>query len=246
MRDATSSDGLHVILKVMDDDTDELAILKHLNEFKSVANHTIKLHGVVHTPITKVIALQWGVPLDEYICFHHPPESAALFPEQFLEGVAFLHEHRVAHLDLKPGNVVVDVDDLDHERKCPPRLFIIDFGVSMFVEDEQTTIVGYCGTQPWVAPEVGSPDGPDLAYSPILADRWACGQMVKYLEKAVAGGGAGSCGQVSLKDQLTSSDPGARPPVKEVLDSYRVSTKGGAKQIAKAEESDGTQKWAHI
>ncbi len=96
MRDATSSDGLHVVLKVIDD-TDELEILKHLNGLKSEANHTIELHGVIHTPIAKVIALQWKVPLDEYIRFHHPPESAALFPKQLLEGVAFLHEHRVAH-----------------------------------------------------------------------------------------------------------------------------------------------------
>jgi len=216
MRDATSSDGLHVVLKVIDD-TDELEILKHLNGLKSEANHTIGLHSVIHTPIAKVIALQWKVPLDEYIRFHHPPESAALFPKQLLEGVAFLHEHRVAHLDLKPGNLVVD--DLDRERKYPPRLFIIDFGLSMFVEDEQTTIEGFCGTQPWVAPEVGTPDGPDLAYSPILADRWACGQMVKYLEKVVAGG---SQIQETLKDRLTSSDPRARPSVKDVLDSIKV------------------------
>jgi serine/threonine protein kinase len=146
MRDVTSSDGVYAVLKVVDDDTDELAILKYLNDIKSAANHTIGLHGTVHNSIANVIALRWRIPLDEYFRFHHPPESAASFPEQFLDGVAFLHEYRVAHhLDLKPGNVVVG---------------------------EHTTIEGFCGTPPWVAPEVGARDGPDMRYS---ADRWACG-----------------------------------------------------------------------
>jgi serine/threonine protein kinase len=246
MRDATSSDGVHVVLKAIDDDTDELAILKHLNEIKSTANHTIELHGIVHNSIANVIALRWRIHLDEYFRFHHPPETAASFPEQFLDGVAFLHEYRVAHLDLKPGNVVVD--DLDRERKHPPRLVIIDFGLSVFVEDEHTTIEGFCGTPPWVAPEVGTRDGPDMTYSPILADRWACGRMVHYLGKLLAGGGDGSQGRIQemLKDRFTSADPRARPAVKEVLDTYRVSTKGGVKRIAKAEDSDGTLKRARV
>jgi serine/threonine protein kinase len=244
MRDATSSDGVYVVLKVIDDDTDELAILKHLNEIKSAANHTIELHGIVCNSIAKVIALRYRIPLNEYFRFHHPPESAASFPEQFLEGVAFLHEYRIAHLDLKPGNVVVD--DLDRERKHPPRLVIIDFGLSIFVEDEHTTIEGFCGTPPWVAPEVGTRDGPDMTYSAILADRWACGRMVDYIEKLLAGCGDGSQGQIQemLKDRLISADPRARPAVKEVLDAYRVSTKGGVKRVAEAEDSDGTPKRA--
>jgi hypothetical protein len=65
MRSATSSDGVYVVLKVIDDDTDELAILNHLNEIKSAANHTIELHGIVHNPVAKVIALRWRIPLDE-------------------------------------------------------------------------------------------------------------------------------------------------------------------------------------
>jgi hypothetical protein len=87
-----------------------------------------------------------------------------------------------------------------------------------------------------------------MIYSPILADRWACGQMVHYPEKLLAGGGDGSQGQIQemLKDRLMSADPRARPAVKEVLDAYRVSTKGGVKRIAKAEESDGTPKRARV
>jgi serine/threonine protein kinase len=92
------------------------------------------------------------------LSLYDPPESVASFPEQFLEGVALLHEHRVAHLDLKPGNVVIDGVDRD----CPPRVVIIDFGLSVFVKDEHAMIKGFCGTPPCVAPEVGTRDGSDI------------------------------------------------------------------------------------
>jgi serine/threonine protein kinase len=238
-------------MKVIDDDTDELAILKHLNDIKSAANHTIELHGIVHNSIINLVALRQRIPLSEYFRYHHPPESAASFPEQFLEGIAFLHSYQVAHLDLKPGNVVVDC--LGRERKHRPRIIIIDFGLSVFVEDEHTTVEGFCGTPPWVAPEVGTRDGPDKTYSPILADRWACGQMVHHLEMLLAGGGDGSQSQFQemLKDRLMSADPRARPAVKEVLDAYQA-TKGGVKRIAEAdseaeaEESDGAIKRARV
>jgi hypothetical protein len=133
MRDDTSSDGSRVVLKLVDDDSDELAILEHLNEVKSASNHAIELHGVVDIAVTNAIALRRRTPLDNYFCRPDPPETAPSSPEQFLEGVAFLHEHRVAHLDFKPGNVVIDGVD----RKRPStRVLINDFSVSIFVEDE--------------------------------------------------------------------------------------------------------------
>jgi serine/threonine protein kinase len=240
MRDATHSDGSHIVLKLIDADTHELAILKYLNEIKSAANHTIELHGVVDITVTKVIALKWRIPLDEYFRFHDAPESAASFPEQFLEGVAFLHEHRVAHMDLKPGNVVID--GLDRER--PPRVVIIDFGLSIFIEDEDTVIEGFCGTPPWVAPEVGTRDGPHTEYSAILADRWSCGHMMSYIKKLLPGGGDDSRDgdREKLRDRLMSYDPRLRPSLKEVLDTYKG---GGVKRIARAEESE-MQKRARV
>jgi serine/threonine protein kinase len=236
MREATSSDGSRVVLKLVDDDMDELAILKHLNQIISEKNHTIELHGIVEVKAPTVIALRWRIPLDDYFNVHNPPESAASFPEQFLEGVAFLHEHKVAHLDLKPGNVVVD--GVDRER--PPRLVIIDFGLSVFVENERTTIKGFRGTPQWVAPEVGTRDGPDLTYSPVLADRWACGKMMFYLGTLLPGSGDGSRHRVQerLRDQLTNDDPESRPSLEEVVGAHRK----GVKRIAEGEESVEMQK----
>ncbi|KAH9048623.1 kinase-like domain-containing protein, partial [Lactarius deliciosus] len=91
---------------------------------------------------------------------------------QFVEGVAYLHEHGVAHLDLKPGNVLVYA----RSGSLSPRLSIIDFGLSVFAESEEFLVEGYRGTPSWAAPEVGESGE---KYSAILADRWSCGKVLK-------------------------------------------------------------------
>ncbi|KAI0261722.1 kinase-like domain-containing protein, partial [Gloeopeniophorella convolvens] len=96
---------------------------------------------------------------------------------EFLEGVAFLHEHKIAHLDLNPSNVVVKVDGPLSARSL--RLLIIDYGLSMFVEGEETLLDCWRGTRGWIAPEAGTEHGPSVECSPILADRWTCGRMME-------------------------------------------------------------------
>jgi hypothetical protein len=77
------------------------------------------------------------------------------------------------------------VVDRSTNREHPPRLLIIDFDLSVLVKDEEMTVKGYGGSPTWVAPEVGTPDGPDMKYSAIRADRWACGRMIDYLERCL-------------------------------------------------------------
>ncbi|KAH8990350.1 kinase-like domain-containing protein [Lactarius akahatsu] len=79
-----------------------------------------------------------------------------------IEGLGYLHEHGIAHRDIKPCNPICD-DDL-----C---LQIIDFDVAIEVQDENTEVDEYRGTRGWTAPEMGEEDGPTGIYSPIKADR---------------------------------------------------------------------------
>ncbi|KAH9954605.1 kinase-like domain-containing protein, partial [Russula dissimulans] len=153
MRRATSRSGVLVVLKTVLLDVIDLSIEK------------------------TIIVLPWKSPLDEVLQFRDRPDDVVSLCLQFIEGVAFLHEHNVAHCDLKPGNVVVDTKS---QSKVSPRLFIIDLDLALSVESEETVTEGWCGTPPWIAPEIGSESGPILRYSPILADRWACGRMIEY------------------------------------------------------------------
>jgi hypothetical protein len=63
-----------------------------------------------------------------------------------------------------------------------------------------------------------------MKYSPIFADRWACGRMIYYLEKDLKGGGDGSRGPAlkMLRNQLMSNAPISRPSLKVALDRYRM------------------------
>ena len=119
-----------------------------------------------------------------------------------IEGLGYLHEHKIAHRDVKPDNLVCDSDF---------RLQIIDFDVAIKVEDEGTEIDEYRGTKGWTAPEMGTEDGPRLMYSPIKADRWSCGRVL--LRHIMVGKGDNRLLKFAL--QLVANDPQQRPSLVE-------------------------------
>ncbi|KAI9430577.1 kinase-like domain-containing protein, partial [Lactarius indigo] len=139
---------------------------------------------------------------------------------QFLEGVAFLHEFRVSHLNLKPGNVLVD----GGHTLLSPQLSIINFGLSVFVESKETLVEGFRGTPSWVAPEARTEHGPTMKYSVVLADRWSCGQMLKYFASFLLAGRASVWGFTYTG--LLSLDPRQRPPLTTVLWELRGTSAG--------------------
>jgi len=61
-----------------------------------------------------------------------------------IEGLAYLHSHGVAHLDIEPDNLVYTND-------AP--LQIIDFDSALHVQSEDEKIEGLCGTHGWRVPE---------------------------------------------------------------------------------------------
>ena len=74
----------------------------------------------------------------------------------------------MAHLDLKPDNVVVTATG---------HLNIIDYGGSAVVFKLEW-IKELRGTEGWVAPELA--ENPDAEYRPIPADLWSAGRVLEY------------------------------------------------------------------
>jgi serine/threonine protein kinase len=208
MHRATSRSGVSVVLKIIDD-SNERRLLQYFSGIKAPSNHAIPLLEAIDLSIGKtIIVLPWKSPLYEVLQFRDYPDDVGSLCLQFIEGVAFLHQHNVAHCDLKPGNVVVDTK---YKLETSPRLFIIDFGLAQSVESEETMTEGWCGTPPWIAPEPGSRDGPVQRYSPILADRWVCGRMIQYFAKYIPTHDENTQHLLAFAQRLLGVNPRARP-----------------------------------
>ncbi len=101
--------------------------------------------------------------------------------KQVLRGVSFMHDHGIAHRDIKLENILMTNDG------C---VKIADFGFSEVFRDNhpdngssqgrggqamrepRKLLPGVCGTGPYIAPEIMAED---REYDPSKSDVWACG-----------------------------------------------------------------------
>lgn len=122
---------------------------------------------------------------------------------QLVSGVKFLHDHGVAHLDLKSDNLLLS---------STGRLSIIDFSV-LELCNRKTILRGFVGTQGCVCPEIAA----EMPFSPFLADVWACGKLLNDMCN-------GACADLPLvlfvlrqAQKLMNADPKRRPSLTDVL-----------------------------
>ncbi|HUN80500.1 MAG TPA: serine/threonine-protein kinase, partial [Phycisphaerae bacterium] len=89
-----------------------------------------------------------GLPIDDYVLVNRPTvrDRLKIF-EKICRAVAAVHQRGLIHRDLKPGNLLVDLDAQPH---------ILDFGLakSFMGEDQSLSIAGQMvGTPPFWSPE---------------------------------------------------------------------------------------------
>ncbi|KIJ59601.1 hypothetical protein HYDPIDRAFT_100473, partial [Hydnomerulius pinastri MD-312] len=114
------------------------------------------------------------------------------------------HEHKVAHMDLKPQNIII-----------PPeggRLSIIDFSSSVRIAKPNRKFRGVVGTEKYIAPEVY-----DGAYNPIQADLWSCGRTLQELCSHCPESQDRAC-LLEIADKLMKQVPDERPMMATVLE----------------------------
>ncbi|KAJ6590715.1 other/IKS protein kinase [Mycena vulgaris] len=95
-----------------------------------------------------------------------------------VEGLAFLHDKSILHLDLKPGNVLLTWD----EGKLIPRAMLSDFGTSRDMLHPSRSRSGNTGTLEYTAPEsLPSPRTGLLQPIDSKADMWSLGMILHKL-----------------------------------------------------------------
>ncbi|XP_014260217.1 death-associated protein kinase 3-like isoform X2 [Cimex lectularius] len=127
----------------------------------------VKLHDVFQTPNEFIIVMEFapGGDMQTLIDDNLVPyeRDVVKYVQDVVEGLAYLHHRKIAHLDIKPQNLVMMGDFPDCEVK------VCDFEISRVILDG-TEVHEILGTPEYVAPEI-------LHYEPITlaADMWSLG-----------------------------------------------------------------------
>jgi len=146
----------------------EVQILKRLNN-----DHIMKLYDVYEDrqKVVLLIELVSGGELFDYLSENEylAENETSCIIKQILEATSYLHSMKIAHLDLKPENIMV----LDKNVR-PVIVKLIDFGLSHVIIPGQPC-KAMNGTPEFVSPEV-------LAYEPVSfpADVWSIG-VITYI-----------------------------------------------------------------
>lgn len=141
----------------------EIALLSLCSQSPRV----VRLHDVYETPKEIILVMEYapGGDLQTLIDGDLVPLEGDVvhFVRQLVEGLAYLHERNIAHLDIKPQNLVMMGSFPDCDVK------LCDFEISRVIL-EGTEVREILGTPDYVAPEI-------LHYEPITlaADMWSLG-----------------------------------------------------------------------
>lgn len=133
----------------------------------SQSHRVIRLHDVYETPKEIILVMEYapGGDLQTLIDGDLVPLEGDVvhFVRQLVEGLAYLHQRNIAHLDIKPQNLVM----MGSFPECEVKL--CDFEISRVIL-EGTEVREILGTPDYVAPEI-------LHYEPITlaADMWSVG-----------------------------------------------------------------------
>ncbi|KAI9067215.1 hypothetical protein FKP32DRAFT_291079 [Trametes sanguinea] len=196
--DATrSKDNYLVSIKTVSNRNQEIDIARFLSSFKKVdQNHCVEVLDVLIDPLDSERSLM----IMPFLRPYNNPELMTVgdvvdFVEQMLEGLSFMHGHRVAHRDIAPPNIMMDARPLYPSGHHPVRLnytpdavydaiplsradhpvryYYVDFGISVrFPENSSTMVIGDVGRDDEV-PELSS----TVPYDAFKADIYALGNL---------------------------------------------------------------------
>ncbi|KAJ2971901.1 hypothetical protein NUW54_g12389 [Trametes sanguinea] len=199
--DATRlSDNELVAIKSFPTGTQELEIVQYFAAIEDKQNHCVPIREILPDPYDHEFALM----VMPFLRPCNNPEFSTVgdvieFVDQTLEGLAFMHRHRVAHRDVAVANIMMDARKLFPIGYHPVRLdytpdtlypvtalpragrdvryFYIDFGLSVrFPQGSSTYVVGDVGRDAEV-PELSE----TIPYDAFKVDIYSLGNLYSEL-----------------------------------------------------------------
>ncbi|KAJ7123214.1 kinase-like domain-containing protein [Mycena filopes] len=184
------SDSSHVVLKIVDTArSQEARIFAHLKlGDPSIAldpsNKVIPVLEVIELSATRsiVVSERWGSRYNDFTDPTETWEGFAAFVQQALQGLAFLHAHHIAHLDISMNNILEYPPLLNPPNPPePPRYAFIDFGLSVMYNPESDPgpyrVTGNVAT--YKPPKLSK----TVPYDPFKVDVWQMGEVLSLICK---------------------------------------------------------------
>ncbi|KAH9886277.1 kinase-like domain-containing protein [Cubamyces lactineus] len=236
--DATrNSDGMRVAIKIVVRESEELHIAEYLASVRGEEHHCVTALDVLPDPINA----RHSLLVMPYLRPFNNPEFQLVgdvvdFVGQMLDGLAFLHKHRIAHRDIAAANVMMDATPIYPDGYHPVRLhrapdaihdanplsrmdhpvkyFYVDYGLSVRFQE---------GAVPLVRGKVGrDTDIPEMSseepYDAFKADIYALGNL---FDKEIAQHFDNVKFLLPLIELIKQHDPDLRPPPDELVKMFK-------------------------
>ena len=126
-------------------------------EIASKVRHpnVVTLYGMLESGDGLVLVLEYipGDTLERWLSSPLTPRDAATLMESISQTVHHIHLSRQLHLDLKPSNILLDIENIADWAKLTPK--ISDFGIAKSADRTASDTTGghLGGTPPYMAPE---------------------------------------------------------------------------------------------
>jgi serine/threonine protein kinase len=182
----------------------EIEILQYFASLPSEFNHCVRPFAI--WPVTGGSIIAMPAAGNRLTSLTELDKHLWSLTIQLFESVKFMHDNNVAHMDFKPGNILIP--------SAYGRLTIVDFGLSIRLRNETQLCRGFAGTEGYIAPEVGK----TKLYSPIRADLWSVGKVVQELCMLCSPSTSRDWLLDLSKQELLNDDPSKRPMMSDVLE----------------------------
>ena len=145
----------------------EITILKSINH-----QNIIKVYDVIETKEYYYIIFEYisGGELQKYIQIQGRLNQNTIMKifYQLILGISYLHNNNIIHRDLKPENILLTKNE---------EIKIIDFGLAIKLNNNNTLLKSQCGSINYCSPEIIKGE----EYNGKLADIWSIGIILYYM-----------------------------------------------------------------